>query len=303
MRFKPGMLGVAAVTLALVGMLLGSWVMSMDVTEEEVTRYNALTEIGGLFDSEKTPTFTEYNPSTNYTGYYTAESVIGGTLYFDGVDYSTASSPNNFRIQEKPTASTVDDDYSLDDLNPTDTVKVGYFYKNIQQWNDREMVDDAYTMTVSEVAEALGYSSGNVRLVLTSTVEPSDYSDLSSYIIFYVPSMIAGPGEANAVWIKDPTLTGTLQQYVSGGLGNGYFTSASQVSNPILGAIWDGISVTLYYDTGCTRPAGTYAADMVSIAWGGTSGTASLDDVANLEYYALPNPEYMDPSKGVVMDA
>lgn len=302
MRFQTGALGVVVVMIALVGMLMGSWVMSMDVTEEEVTKYNALTEIGGLFDSEKTPTFTDYNPSTNYTGYYTGDSVINGKIYFDGVDFSDSSSPNNFRVQESPTSSTVDSSYDLDDLNPTDTVKVGFFYKNTQQYNERLMVDDANTMSISKVAEALGYTSGNIRLVLKNVATPSDFSDLSSYVMLYTSSMIAGPGILNAAWVKDPSLTGTLQQYSTGQLGIGYFTDASQVSNPILAAIWDGISVTLYYDVECNRPAGTYTADSVFVAWGGSTGTATLDDVAELEYYELPNPRYMDPSKGVVMD-
>ena len=303
MRFQTGALGVVVVMVALVGMLMGSWVMSMDVTEEQVTKYNALTEIGGLFDSEKTPTFTDYNPSTNYTGYYTGDSVINGKIYFDGIDFSDSSSPNNFRVQESPTSSTVDSSFDLDDLNPTDTGKVGFFYKNIQQYNERLMVDDANTMSISKIAEALGYTSGNIRLVLTNVATPSDFSDLSSYVMLYTSSMIAGPGILNAAWVKDPSLTGTLQQYGTGSLGIGYFTDASQVSNPILAAIWDGISVTLYYDIECTRPAGTYTADSVFVAWGGSTGTATLDDLAQLEYYELPNPRYMDPSKGVVMDA
>lgn len=305
MRFKPGMLGVAAVTLALVGMLLGSWVMSMDVTEEEVTKYNALTEIGGLFESEKTPTFTEYNPSSNYTGYYTANSVINGQMYFDGVDYSIASSPNNYRIQEAPTASTVDSNYSLDDLAPTDTVRVSFFAKTAQTWNQRIMDDNANTMTIAEVAEALGYTSGNnVRLKLTATADPVDFSDFSDYIIFYTESMINGDGVFDGVWMKEPSLTGYLYQYgINQSMGPNFFTTASQISNPIVGIIWDGISVTTYYDVACTNPAGTYPADAVSVAWGGSTGTAALNNVASLEYLELPNPEYMDPSKGVVMNA
>ena len=218
MRFQTGALGVVVVMVALVGMLMGSWVMSMDVTEEEVTKYNALTEIGGLFDSEKTPTFTDYNPSTNYTGYYTDVSVTGDDRYFDGVDFKVADNPNNFRVQERPTSSTVDSSYDLDDLNPTDTVKVGFFYKNIQQYNERLMVDDANTMSIAKVAEALGYTSGNVKLIIKNTATPSDFSDLSSYVMFYTSAMIAGPGTLNAAWVKDPSITGTLQQHGTGSL-------------------------------------------------------------------------------------
>lgn len=304
MRFQTGALGVVVVMIALVGMLMGSWVMSMDVTEEEVTKYNALTEIGGLFDSEKTPTFTDYNPSTNYTGYYTDVSIVGEDRYFDGVDFQDANSPNNFRVQEKPTSSTIDDDYDLDDLSPTDTVRVSYFDKNAQTWNQRIMDDDANTMSIAEIAATLGYQSGNnVKLKLTAMQEPSDFATFSDYIMFYTTDMIDGDGVFDGVWIKKPTLTGYLYQYgINQSMGSNFITTSSEVSNPILGAIWDGISVTLYYDVECKRPAGTYTADKVFVAWGGSSGTAALDDNASLEYLELPRPQYMDPSKGVVLD-
>ena len=79
MAYKAGVLGVAILMVAIVGTLMGSWVMSMDVEEEQVIKYDPLADIVGLFDSEQTPTFTEYSPSTNYTGYYTDTSVIGET--------------------------------------------------------------------------------------------------------------------------------------------------------------------------------------------------------------------------------
>lgn len=302
MRFQTGALGVVVVIVALVGMLMGSWVMSMDVTEEEVTKYNALTEIGGLFESEKTPTFTDYNPSTNYTGYYTSISVIGDTTYFDGVDFTEATNPNNFRVQGAPISTTVDHDFDLDTLTPTDTVRVSYFSTNAQTWNQRIMDDDANTMTMAEIAEALGYVSGNVKLTINNAQDPEDYSDFSDYVVFYTDDMIAGSGVFHGVWFKNPSLTGYLYQYgVNHSMGPNFVTTSSEVSNPIMGAVWDGISVTLYYDAECTRPVGTYTADAVSIAWGGTTGTASLNDVVDLVYLELPYPEYMDPSKGVVM--
>lgn len=301
MRFKPGMLGVAAVTLALVGMLLGSWVMSMDVTEEEVTKYNALTEIGGLFESEKTPTFTEYNPSTNYTGYYTSDSIVGTDRFFDGVEFSESTSPNNFRVQKMPTSSVVDDDYDLLDLTPTGYKMVRYFETNTLQSNENRTY--AKYMSIADLVTELGYTGGNVKLTITSTQEPSDYTVFEDYIVFFTSEMEVAPNAG--VWMKNPSLTGTLIYY-SGGVGMAM--DASRVSNPILGAVWDGISVNLFYDVECTKSAGTVNADSVFIAWGGgpviiPDGTVEqFDSVADLEYLVLPNPQYMDPSKGVVME-
>lgn len=296
------MLGVAAVTLALVGMLLGSWVMSMDVTEEEVTRYNALTEIGGLFESEKTPTFTEYNPSTNYTGYYTSDSIVGNDRFFDGVEFSDSTSPNNFRIQRMPTSSVIDDDYDLSGLTPTGTKMIRYFATNELESDENRTL--ANYMSIADLVTELGYTSGNVKLTVTSTQEPSDYTVFEDYIAFFTPNMEIGPNAG--VWMKNPSLTGTLTYY--DGMGVGMAIDASRVSNPILGAVWDGISVNLYYDIECTRSAGIVNADSAFIAWGSDTviipgGTVEqFDSVADLEYLVLPNPQYMDPSKGVVME-
>lgn len=299
MSFKNGYLGVLVLIIALVATICGSWVLSMDVTEKESTQYNYLTELTGLFSTEQAPQYIEYNPSTNYTGYYTAESTIGENHFFDGVNYEAAANPNSYRIQGIPLSSTIQNNYDLDDLNPTDTVTVGYFAKNIQQPTERVEVSDANTMTMQEIATALGYTGGNVRLIIKNIADPADYDDLSGYMIFYDDSMKSWSGQPNKVWIKNPTLTGTLYQYVAGTLGNAYVTTADRVSNPVLAAVWDGSYVTMYYDVECTQTAGIFSPDQVSIAWGGTSGTANFSDLANIEFYALGNPEYMDISKGV----
>ena len=91
MQFRQGMLGVAVLAVAIAGALIGAWVMSMDVEEREVINFSPLTDITGLFDTEMAPQFTDYSPSSNYTGYWTSTSVDGETRYFDGVDYTPAS--------------------------------------------------------------------------------------------------------------------------------------------------------------------------------------------------------------------
>ena len=41
MRFKAGVLGVVVIMIAIFATLMGSWIMSLDVNENEVTKYNA----------------------------------------------------------------------------------------------------------------------------------------------------------------------------------------------------------------------------------------------------------------------
>ena len=105
MQFRQGMLGVAVLAVAIAGALIGSWVMSMDVEEREVINSSPLTDITGLFDTEMAPQFTDYSPSSNYTGYWTPSSVIDNERYFDGVDYTPANRANNYRVNLPPTES------------------------------------------------------------------------------------------------------------------------------------------------------------------------------------------------------
>ena len=48
--------------------IVGGYLLSIEVTDEEVTKYSYVADLNGLFDSEPAPAYIEYNPSTNYTG-------------------------------------------------------------------------------------------------------------------------------------------------------------------------------------------------------------------------------------------
>ena len=84
MRFENGRLGAMILVLGIVFAVLGSYVLSLDVQEHEVTKYEYVTDLTGLFETTQAPTFIDYNPSENYTGYYTSAS----KPYFDGVEYT-----------------------------------------------------------------------------------------------------------------------------------------------------------------------------------------------------------------------
>ena len=311
MRFKAGVLGVCVIIIAISATLLGSWVMSMDVNESEVTKYNALTEITGLFESEQTPTFTEYSPSTNYTGYYTEDSIIGGTTYFDGVDFTQSNNPNNFRIQPAPGES-LNSTYDLDQLSEYDSDYRYVMYADYQ--NDQFYLkrnDDSHgnnggkTVSLEALVTALntGHDYNYIKLYSTDNYNQStpygqnvsvdwcvfssksDWNDYRGSYNFLYPSSasaLAHPSSAYSDYLTSLKLSAIVDLKLN--------------------------EVTLYADNSFTTPAGAYSLSDVLITISGGEPTAAVPagyiefgHVINIDAANLPDPVYMDPSKGVEM--
>ena len=102
MNFRNGYLGACIVILGIMITIVSSYALSIEISDEEVTKYSYVTDLNGLFDSEQSPMYIEYNPSKNYTGYYTNGSIINDKKYFDGVIFSQSEQPNAYRVQLKP---------------------------------------------------------------------------------------------------------------------------------------------------------------------------------------------------------
>ena len=90
MRFDNGMLGVCISVCAVMGMVLSGFVLSVGEYEQTVTGYEYVTDVSGLFEYSDQPTFLDYNPAANWSGYYT--DTPGVT---DGIDYESRTEPAN----------------------------------------------------------------------------------------------------------------------------------------------------------------------------------------------------------------
>lgn len=310
MRFKAGVLGVCVIIIAIVGTLLGSWVMSMDVQENEVTKYNALTGIEGLFDSELTPTFTDYNPSTNYTGYYTEDSIVADVVYFDGVDYTVSLKPNNYRVQDAPGEAT-EGAYDLSQLSEYDSDYRYIMYQDningdkFNKRNDNQHGDyGGKTVSLADFVTALntGHDYNLIKLYSTDGLSFEDEKGANLSVDWCVFSTLDD-------W---KSYNGSYDYLILG--------SSTAVNNPMpgytpvlpkLSAIVDLnlLQVKLYYDNNFEVLAGQYTLDSVLISIEGGEPGASIPggylafgNTVNLIAMHLPDPQYMDPSKGVSME-
>lgn len=87
MQFKSGMLGACIVVLALFGTILSGFFLGVEPATREVTKYDYITDVTGLFDVTQSPEYVEYSPSSNYVGYTPPLTV----------DYSPSSTVNSYR--------------------------------------------------------------------------------------------------------------------------------------------------------------------------------------------------------------
>lgn len=104
--FRNGMLGVVIVALALGGAIFGAYFAGIESVEHEVVKYNELADVTGLFDTDKSPQYIDYDPSTNYVGYYSQESYSEemDKYYFaaDEVGFTESTTINNYKIPLEP---------------------------------------------------------------------------------------------------------------------------------------------------------------------------------------------------------
>lgn len=308
MRFSTGMIGVTVVVVSLAVAILGSWALSTDVEDVEVTTYNYLTEITGLFDTTQAPEFVEYNPSTNYLGYYTEASTVGNERFFDGVDYTKSSNVNNYRVDLRPLDEQTG---TLTAPSLTSTLNNPMIYMS---WPTSTTAQDgsgyisynntATTVDLPTFIRALNLDP-SINLVLLRSAD--NYTDYRSYqttatlnvdLILFTTIQMWDRG-ANV----DTLSVGTLD-YVQDMSRFG----VSGIQRPFLSASIDlrSQTVSLYYDNELSEAGGLYSfSSDTLITYGGTntaSGEAyviNFDDSIGYTYYALQPIYYMDPTRGV----
>lgn len=92
------MAGVCVTVLAIMGMILCGYALSVQESERITTGYEYVTDISGLFDYSQDPQYVPYNPSANWSGFYTGSP---GTT--SGIDFDTSDAANSTPTQQPRT--------------------------------------------------------------------------------------------------------------------------------------------------------------------------------------------------------
>lgn len=294
--YKAGVLGVVVVMIAIIATLMGSWVMSLDVDEVSVTKYSPLTEITSQFDTEQTPLFTEYNPSTNYTGYYTDYSVIGDTKYFSGVSYVKSYQPNNFKLTLPP--DTVDNgNLDLSEISDTESYNLV-----IADYNGTEKLRSTVqgqAFTLADFISAFAIGNDVNFLEIRSIDNLSDYDSSQTGVVSMDWAVFGSVDdiEDGSITMRTDTINSDNSQYYNAQLVSLSieYDRTTQICN-------------LYSNNDCTGFVRTLSADKVIVFFGGVEPPSSVADVViklgttayTVQQY-IPGAEYMDPSKGVAL--
>lgn len=112
MELRDGMLGVVIIAVALSVALFGSYLAGVTSYETEVINYKWLADVSGEFDYDQSPQYIDFDPSSNYTGYYSTESkkpYEEGYYFAEGqVDYTPYTDTygnviaNNYKLDLAP---------------------------------------------------------------------------------------------------------------------------------------------------------------------------------------------------------
>lgn len=303
MQFRTGMMGVCVITLALAGALIGSWVLSMDVEEKEVTKYQALTDITGLFESDKAPEYIDYSPSTNYMGYYTDDSTIGNVHYFDGVDFTESPRANNYRLNLMP----------LNRSTGTTGTLTGNDWKDGAHVSLMAMTE--YTNTGNIAGYVWGTGSTGKDVLLTDLLASLDldpsidlikFSSIDGLDALQEPLTQTNPLTINwvlfsvkSMWYND-SLRVQLPDYYREKAESAEFLP----NQPMLSCVIDKQLnlVTIYYDNEFKDQVNVFSLSDVVVSFGGTGtglNTLHLGTALNYEYSTQSEAIYMDPSGGV----
>lgn len=299
MQWKNGYLGACIVVLGIIATIIGAYVLSIEVTDEEVTKYSYVADLNGLFDSEQAPSFIEYNPSTNYTGYYTDNSIVDGTKYFDGVYYDQSGMPNAYRLNMMPA------NYSEGTISTIPTT--GTFSGEVRIWGYERTAalntayvwgtDESYNVHLSDLITALNLNPDQNLITLKSI----DNKDAETWLY---TSAADRDKTVNWVLFSADWRTGNIGEFVNF-YSNEYNEAYSENRQlPLIACQVDltNNQVKLYYDNECTEQAGLYNLSDVVVSFGSTTDNLSLGTSLNYVYQTKADVVYMDIRSGVSVD-
>lgn len=296
--FRNGMLGVVVVAVAIGAALFASYFAGIESVEHDVVKYNELADVTGLFDTETSPQYVDYDPSSNYTGYYSEDSYSAemGEYYFaeervnykPNVDQYGNLRVNNYKVNLIP-MSHGSVRINISDVTGLEQTDKRYMVLYHPQSNDSMWswgLDKAYKL--SSLIENLTFAEGTNTLYITTNntdwsqtnldvplLLPDSWFD-EGWTTIYNPS--ADPSTIDTVYQKHPP----YQSFIIDLLTK---------------------SITAYTDTDYSQGAISYRLDSMILFYGDDPESLGNNHL-NLSYYIAYTEynirtSYLDPNYGV----
>lgn len=302
-RFPNGMAGVCITTLAIMGMVLSGYALSVQESERVVTGYEYITDVSGLFEYSQDPQYVTYNPAENWTGFYTTDQNVTG-----GIDFKGSGAANSYPIKQ-PSTQLSSESTDLKTLNlaqldpPVDTSRgvMGPFWGIM--WNT-----DAHFPTPNEDITEYPHDYSPYPYVATlPTLISAVTTEGADRIVIDLGTGDSAPVIALANWMYDKILS-TVE-----GMGTRYwdtYTLNLDDSDRIASIdiiLESGIS-TGYASDGSVIWTGQSAADlcvMYGFVESSIPGTGlqdqQLTSTVTITLYDDPTPIYMDTNQGITL--
>lgn len=296
MRFENGMLGVCISVLAIMGMILSGFVLSVDQYDRTVTGYEYVTDISGLFDYSDQPTFIDYNPSANWTGFYTSDPDIT-----DGINFAGRSEPaNSYPInQENTQLEETSMDLSQQDLpaanppgnpsGPYDTVKIS---------------DDTTSPNTGDLTSHIMWP--RVATVASVLEKATDLGDYNVVRIDLNGDVIGAPSSSWNVYSIPVGNLGHRADYCilpySGAFNVSYLMVDAE-SNIVRGFTSANVQVFQSTTTQTTLSFNQASTETGFPQTNYLNGATQLGTEIGLTSYSTPTPTYMDISQGVSLSS
>lgn len=296
MRFESGMVGFLIVVLAIGGSIFGTILMSADSSTHEVTKYDYKADVTGLFDTDTSPEYYDYDLSRNYTGYYTINTIVGGVNYWGGATFRNTS-VNNYPVK-----------YAPNNVSSTETIDL--IELNIPNTDP----PDNKTFTLLYYVNAIPTTSGNygAKAQCVSVTTAINLMGLSDY--GYVSFKSTG---TETDWV----FFGSIDDLKS--IGNGYSYSASYTKPELMeenGSIMQPAAICMKYEKS-SNTISLYSDDSLSAGklvrtldasktimmfslgeWSGQGDNYLLEgDKVIVNAWDEPAIQYMDISQGVTV--
>ena len=322
MDLKEGMLGVIIMALALSGAIFGSYLAGIEPQENDVVRYNYLADVSGLFDYDKSPQFIEFDPSSNYTGYYSEDSkkASGPGYYFasDQVGYTSSINPNtgqprvnNYKLDLEPTgyaSATITPD--IPNNHPSGAVLENPFIEIVTTRILTANPDNVLTahidntggttVTLALFIQSLGITSGADTYWLRSGDNIDAIGQVQNtpahidvdWMVFTLKSRWT----SSLTYPNVTTLyTPAYNEYNSTNLSTPYLSAKVNTSTN---------TVVLFSDNGFMDTVGTYSLSDVYVSYGGTltsNYSVTFGSTVETESWVSQSATYLDPNYGVYM--
>ena len=301
------MLGVVIVALALTGAMFVSYFAGIEAEEQDVIKYQYLADVSGQFDYDKTPTYVEFDPSSNYTGYYSEDT--GEYFPIDDVDYEESGKPNFYKINLAPV--TIQDGNIVLSDDQGDSPFAGgstnvIFANESGGWYGT----GATTVSLKSYLNSMNLSDEVTDITIKSLGSYSEndygYTYNADWVVFTVKSKWDPPTGTNShgLFVVTPG-------WMESGPSRAFNFLTEEATLPCLSVTIDMKSgfATLYTDNDCqVKMIAAVSLDDVTMSFGGNMqgtgpGESSYANFDDSVYFLAQHKDtsYLDPNYGVIM--